>query len=110
MKLIEYIYSYHSWGFDKEELYRIDMEKKEYQHFDHGVCDCRMRLSDDLLNKICSFFEMQLREFPDDEISFDAPRWTLTIDDKTCTRVAVSDWDPLFKSISSFFSIFKNIK
>ena len=86
------------------------MEKKEYLHFDHGVNDCRMRLPDDLLNKICSYFERWLRKFPEDEISFDAPCWTLTIDDKTCTRVAVSDWDPLFKSISDFFAVFKNIK
>ena len=56
------------------------------------------------------YLEKVVREFPEDEISFDAPCWTLTIDDKTCTRVAVSDWDPLFKSISDFFAVFKNIK
>lgn len=110
MKLIEYIYSYHSWGFDREELHRIDVEKKEYQHFDHSVNDRRISLPDSLLNKICSFFELRLREFPSDEFSFDAPCWTLTIDDKTCTRVADKDWDPLFKTISDFFALFENIK
>lgn len=109
MKLIEYSYNYSSWGFDERELYRIDVEKKEYQHFDHEICNCRIRLPDDLLKKICLFFELRFREFPDDEASFDAPRWTLTIDDKTCTRVAIKDFDPLFKSISDFFRIFKNI-
>ena len=108
MKLIEYKYSYHSWGHDKKELYRINIETKEYQHFDHGICDDTLPLPEDLISSICSFFDSLLGDsFPKDEFAWDAPMWTLTIDDKTCTRIALADEDPLFVKVSGFFTIFK---
>ena len=108
MKLIEYKYSYHSWGHDKEELYRIDIDSKEYMHFDHGICDDTLLLPDDLIDSICSIFDSWFREsFPKDEFAWDAPMWTLTIDDKTCTRIALVDADPIYSKISNFFVVFK---
>ena len=108
MRFIEYKYSYHSWGNNKEELYRIDIEAKEYKHFDHGICDDTLPLPEDLISSICSFFDSLLGDgFPKDEFAWDAPMWTLTIDDKTCTRIALTDEDPLYSKISKIFATFK---
>ena len=110
MKLIEYKYSYKSWGFNKDELHRIDMVKKEYSHFDHGKCDAYMPLPDDLIKTISSFFEDLLSEgFPPDVLAWDAPMWSLTIDDLKCTRIALDDEDSLFKTISQLFDKMKEI-
>ena len=38
-------------------------------------------------------------------IAFDAPMWTLTIDDKSCTRIAVEDRE--YDKVSRIFEIFK---
>ena len=110
MNLIEYKYSYHSWGFNKEELHRIDLVTKEYTHFDHGKLDASMPLPDDLIDTISSFFEGLFTEgFPNDMMAWDAPMWSLTIDEKKCTRIALADEDSLFEIISSLFTKIKAI-
>ena len=110
MKLIEYRYSYHSWGFNKDELHRIDLDKKEYAHFDHATLDAYMPLPDDLVASFSSFFEGLLKDgFPEDVIAFDAPTWTFTVDEKTCTRIALPDEDRLFVTVSSVFNKIKEI-
>jgi hypothetical protein len=110
MNLIEYKYSYHSWGFNEEELHRIDMVKKEYTHFDHGKLDASMPLPDDLIDTISSFFEGLFAEgFPKDVMAWDAPMWSLTIDDKKCTRIALVHHDHLFGTLSSVFNKMKEV-
>ena len=110
MKIIEYGYSYCSWGFNKDELHRIDMVKKEYVHLEHGKCDAYMSLTDDLADSISSLFEKLLVDgFPEDVMAWDAPMWTLTIDDRRCTRIALIDEDPLFKTINQVFNKIKEI-
>lgn len=109
MKLIEYKYSNKAWGFNQEELYRIDVDKREYRHFDHRACDDVIPLPEDLVTTICSIFEPYVTEFPTDELAWDAPMWAFTIDDKTCTRIALADEDPLYSKISKVFAAFKKI-
>lgn len=110
MNIIQYRYSSVAWGPHVNELYVFHLEEKVYMHYDHGVCDVRFQLPDDLVETIRDYFEPIYREFPSDKNAFDAPTWTLTIDDKTCTGIAVEDWDPAYARIARFFNIFKNIK
>ena len=110
MNFIEYKYSYKSWGFNKDEIHRIDMVKKEYFHFDHGKCDAYMPLPDDLIKTISSFFESLFSEgFPLDVMAWDAPMWSLTIDDRSCTRIALDYEDSIFTTVSQLFNKMKEI-
>ena len=108
MKMVQFKYSNHAWGFNKEELYVIDFEKKLYAHFDKGELDDHIPLPDDLLKMMQEYFEKIYIEFPKDEFAFDAPRWTLTIDDKACTRIADRDMDSQYKTLSELFEKIKN--
>lgn len=110
MKTVQFKYSNHAWGFNKEELYVIDFEKKLYAHFNKGELDDHLTLPDDLLVTMQSYFERIYIDFPQDVFAYDAPMWTLTIDDKTCTRIAVKDEDSLYKTLSELFEKIKNTK
>ena len=107
MERVEFKYSYYSWGNNKEELYVIDFQSKLYLHYDKGQLDDKMLLPDDLLNQIRSLFEPIYEDFPKDVFAYDAPMWTLTIDDKTCTRIAVQDADAWYERVSAIFNAFK---
>lgn len=108
MKRVQFKYSNHAWGFNKEELYVIDFERKLYAHFDKGQLDDHIPLPDDLLKSMQEYFEKIYVEFPKDVFAYDAPMWTLTIDDKTCTRIADRDMDSQYKALSELFEKIKN--
>ena len=108
MKTVQFKYSNHAWGFNEEELYVIDFEKKLYAHFNKGELDDHLSLPDDLLATMQSYFERMYVDFPQDVFAYDAPMWTLTIDDKTCTRIADRDMDSTYKTLSTLFEKIKN--
>ena len=111
MKVIEYGYSYTSWGHNESELFRFDIENKRYFHISKGQPVAAFYLSDSLVDTICNFFEPLCIEFPEDIVSYDAPIWSMTIDDKSCTRIAVPEFDHLYEKISKFIEVFaKNDK
>jgi hypothetical protein len=109
MKSVQYKYSNHAWGFNKEELHIIDFEKKLYACFENENLISHLPLPDDLLTTIKNFFEPIYVEFPKDKMAFDAPMWTLTIDDKSCTRIADKCYDSTYKTLSELFEKIKNI-
>ena len=106
MKNVQYKYSNHAWGFNKEELHIIDFEKKLYACFENLNLISHLSLTDDLLSTLQSLLEPIYNEFPEDIFSFDAPIYTLTIDDKNCTRIAIED-DYCYAKVSKIFEIFK---
>ena len=110
MKTVQFKYSNHAWGFNKEELYVIDFEKKLYAHFNKGELDDHLTLPDDLLATMQSYFERIYIDFPQDVFAYDAPMWTLTIDDKTCTRIADRDMDSTYTTLATLFEKIKNAK
>ena len=57
MKTVQFKYSNHAWGFNEEELYVIDFEKKLYAHFNKGELDDHLSLPDNLLATMQSYFE-----------------------------------------------------
>lgn len=106
MKKVEFLESYHSWGVYKDELFIIDFEKKFYARIQNGATKDTLPLPDDLLLTLQSFFEPIYNEFPSDQPSIDAPIYTLTIDDKNCTRIAIED-DYCYAKVSKIFEVFK---
>ena len=107
MKFIKYEYTNYSWGFNEQEVHQIDFEKKEYNHSKNGVCDNTIKLTDEILSNIHIIFKRFESEFPQNEFAYDAPMFSLTIDDKTCTQIAIYDQNPLYKMLVEFFNIFK---
>ena len=105
MKKIEFKYSYHAWGYNEEEFQIIDFEKKMYGRIKNGNVESSFSLPEELLTKIEKLFMPIYVEFPENQIAFDAPMWTLTIDDKSCTRIAVEDRE--YDKVSRIFEIFK---
>ena len=57
VKMVQFKYSNHAWGFNEEELYGIDFEKQLYAHFNKGDLDDHLALPDDLLATMQSYFE-----------------------------------------------------
>ena len=106
MKVVEYKYSYTSWGHNESELFRFDVENKRYFHVSKGQPVAAFCLPDSLVDTICNFFEPLCIEFPENIVSYDAPIWSLTIDDRSCTRIAVSEFDNLYAKISEFVEVF----
>ena len=105
MKKIEFKYSNHTWGRSEEEINIIDFEKKVYGHIKNGAVESSFSLPEDLLAKIEKIFMPIYVEFPKSQPAFDAPMWTLTIEDKTCYRIAVEDRE--YDKVSRIFEIFK---
>ena len=68
----------------------------------------RLPLPDDLLLTLQSFFEPIYNEFPTDIVSLDAPTYTLTIDDKKCTRIATED-DSCYAKVAKIFDVFAKV-
>lgn len=107
MKEIRFRFQNYAWGFNQDESHIISFLNKTYSHFNKGVCDETIPLPDNLLQQICELFAGIYREFPKDEFAWDAPMWTLTIDDKTCTRIASKESDPVYAKVSRIFEAFK---
>ena len=108
MNVIQYRHSSVGWGPRVQETYVLHLEEKVYAHYTDGVRDASFPLPDDLVETIRNFFEPIYRDFPGSQAAFDAPMWTLSIDDKTCTRIAAEEFDPLYSKISFVFKAFKN--
>ena len=107
MKFIEFKYTNYAWGFNKQEVHQIDFEKKEYKHCKDKVWDYTLKLTDEILSYIYTIFHRFESEFPQNEFAFDAPMFSLTIDDKTCSQIAVSDNNSLYKMLVEVFDVFK---
>ena len=105
MKKIEFKYSNHAWGQNEEEFNIIDFEKRMYGRIKNGMVESSFSLPEDLLATIEQLFMPIYVEFPKNQQAFDAPMWTLTIDDKTCYRIAVEDRE--YDKVSRIFEIFK---
>ena len=107
MKKIELRYSYHAWGFNEDEYQIIDLENKIYARFDKDALLSNIPLTSDIIEQVALIFDPIYKEFPQSVQSFDAPRWTLRIDDKSCTRIAIVDDDPYYKKVVEIFNVFK---
>lgn len=107
MKYIEYKYSNTSWGQNKNETFQIDLIKKEYRHYTKDVLDDTLPLDENIVQGITKLFAVIYNDFPNDQFAFDAPMFSLTIDDKTCTQIACLDQNAFYKKIHDFFEIFK---
>ena len=107
MKEIKFRFKNYAWGFNQDELHVISFLNKTYSHFNKGVCDETIPLPDELLQQIGELFAGIYKDFPKDDFAWDAPMWTLTVDDKTCTRVASEEFDPVYAKVSRIFKAFK---
>lgn len=107
MKYIEYKYSNTSWGRNEKETFQIDLLKKEYRHYTKNVIDKTLSLDEKTMQDIVKLFSVIYNDFPNDMFAFDAPMFTLTIDDKTCTQIACLDQNIFYKKIHNFFETFK---
>ena len=105
MEKIEFKYSNVAWGHNEEEFQVIDFGKKMYGRIKIGSVESSYSLPEELLTKIEKLFLPIYVEFPGNQIAFDAPMWTLTIDDKSCTRIVVEDRE--YDKVSRIFEIFK---
>lgn len=108
MKKVEFKYSSSIWGVKKTETYLIDFSGKRYSHLTNDKCDDVFEIPDDIAEKLEPFFEKLYLDFPHDDFAFDAPMWTLSIDDKTCTKIASTDMDSRFKNVLKIVEVFKN--
>ena len=97
-----------TWGTKSTETYLIDFSEKRYSHFNNEMCDDIFDLPDDIVEKVKTFFEKIYIDFPNGNFAFDAPMWTLTIDDKSSTEIASTNMDSRFKNALILFEAFKN--
>ena len=97
-----------SWGISKDELHLVDLAAGTYAYLERGAIRCAFKLPQEVVPVLQEIFESLYQEFPHDVPSIDAPIWTLTIDDKTCRRIAVAGEDSVYVQLSGLFDSIKN--
>ena len=103
MKQIKFGIKNYSWGANKDELHQIDVENSLYQYFEHGKCLKSLNMSQSVLDMVCDVVGKICVNFPQSEFAYDAPIWTLQIDEKSCKRIADKQSDAMYRQLSEVF-------
>ena len=103
MQQIKFCFKNYSWGANKDELHQIDVGNALYQYFEHGKCLKSLNMSQNVLAMVCDVVEKICEDFPQSEFAYDAPIWTLQIDEKYCTRIADKQSDAIYRQLSEVF-------